>query len=226
MVSGTWSDSHGRRRKPLIFIPVIGQIVRDGINILGTFWYWPSSVEAILTTVLSGLFVGRNLFWIGVLAYVSENSKKESRTQKLGIIIATYTISVLVGWGISALLNMSAILRRNEYAFFILPVLMDCIALLVGNFYVKDHSDSYNKKILWLRPKYLFKSYLILFKYRMKGFAVTLVVLIICQSILVARIGGKLYIKIFYDVTIAVAYVFCEKWMPFTSSEIILIEKF
>lgn len=189
-ISGAWSDSHGRRRRPLIILSIIGQMITDGLFFWRNFLIWPQYVKTIITVILPGLFVGRNLFWIGVMSYVSENSTKESRTRKLGLLIASYTISVLMGRGVFSLLELW--MRRNFLIGFFVPFSFSLIAVLIVYFFVGDSSESYNKNIVWMRPKYLLKGYSGLLKHKVKSFTVVLIALMICQSVLVARIAGKL----------------------------------
>jgi len=136
------------------------------------------------------LYVGRNMFWVGVMSYVSENTTFESRTLKHGIIIATYPLSSLVGAGIVALIKM-VVGYRSYGLSFLVPTLLNCIALMVVNLYIKDTSDSYNKEIMWQKPTYVLKEYISLLKNKSMSLVVVLAVLIICQSILVTRIGCK-----------------------------------
>ncbi|XP_060860613.1 proton-coupled folate transporter-like [Metopolophium dirhodum] len=199
LIAGAWSDSHGRRRKPLIFLPVIAQVLTDGLYFGNSYWNWYYYNYFIFQWIIPALYVGRNIFWIGVMSYVSENSTVKSRTLKHGIIIATYPISSLMGAGLVALLKIG--IRYRDYDFlFLVPIFLNLIALLVINLLVKDTSDSCNRDIEWQRPNYVLKEFTDLFKDKLKSSAVVLAILIICQSILVTRIGCDydlimLYIK-------------------------------
>ncbi|XP_022178197.1 uncharacterized protein LOC111039165 isoform X1 [Myzus persicae] len=145
LLAGAWSDSHGRRRKPLIFLPIIGQFLTDGLYFVNHFWHWPSTFNIIFTSVIPGLYVGRNMFWVGVMSYVSENSKFESRTLKHGIIIVTYTFSLLIGWGLVEILK-DGMDYLHRYILFVVPILFNLFAILIGHLYIEDNSDIYNKE--------------------------------------------------------------------------------
>jgi len=121
---------------------------------------------------------------------VSENSTVESRTLKHGIIIATYPISSLMGSGLVALLKIGVPYRYRHFQFLV-PMLLNYIALSIVNSHVKDRSDSHNRDILWQRPKHVLRDFTDLFKDKLKSSVVILAILIICQSILVTRIGCK-----------------------------------
>jgi len=135
------------------------------------------------------------MFWVGVMSYVSENSKFECRTLKHGIIIVTYTFSLLIGWGLVTILkNGTDYLHR--YLLFVVPILFNLFAILIGHLYVEDKSGTCNEDyIIWLKPSYLFKGFIDLFKNKCKGFPIVLATLMICQSVIVARIGSKFIIK-------------------------------
>ncbi|XP_026809799.1 uncharacterized protein LOC113551641 isoform X2 [Rhopalosiphum maidis] len=190
LLAGAWSDSHGRRRKPLIFLSIIGQILTDGLYFMNHFWFWPSIFNIIFTSIIPGLYVGRNMFWVGIMSHVSENSKFEGRTLKHGIIIATYTFSLLIGWGLIAILKKCTD-HLHQYLLFVVPILFNLFAILIGHLYLDDNSDTYDSDIIWLRPNSVFKSFIDLFNNKFKGFSIVLATLIICQSIIVARIGSE-----------------------------------
>jgi len=134
------------------------------------------------------------MFWIGVMSYVSENSKFECRTLKHGIIIATYTFSLLIGWALVEILKNGMDLFYR-YLLFVVPILFNLFAILIGHLYVEDNSDTYNKDYAWLRPNFVFKGFIDLFENKCKGFSIVIATLIICQSVIVARIGSKFIIK-------------------------------
>lgn len=175
---------------------------------MNNFWYWTSTFNTIFTAVIPGLYVGRNMFWIGMMSYVSENSKFEGRSLKHGIIIATYTFSLLIGWGLIAILKKNTD-HLHRYLLFVVPILFNLFAILIGHLYIEDNSDTYDRDIIWFRPNSIFKSFIDLFKNKFKGFSIVLATLIICQSVIVARIGSKLIIiyTLYYTQYINTHYV-------------------
>lgn len=178
----------------MIFLPIIAQILTDGLYIVFYYWHWPSAFDVIMNClkwIIPAFYIGRNMFWVGVMSYVSENSTIESRTLKHGIIIATYPLSLLVGAGIVALIKIVIPYYSQDHVLFLVTILLNLIALMVVNLYIKDTSDSYDKDITWQKPKYILKEFISLFKNKSMSLAVILAVLIICQSILVTRIGCK-----------------------------------
>ncbi|VVC34000.1 Major facilitator superfamily,Major facilitator superfamily domain [Cinara cedri] len=188
VLAGPWSDSHGRRRRPLIFLPIIGQIITDSLCLLNVyFWTWPPEMAAIFEAITPGLFGARNMFWVGVISHISDNCPNEMRTLKYGVINAVYTISSLIGTGSAGFVNV----RLGFYGAFIIPALLNVAALAIGFFFITDSSQPYDKNIVWLKPKRFFKNYMSVFKRDSKYYAVTLVTLLLCQSVLVGRIAGE-----------------------------------
>lgn len=189
LVSGPWSDSHGRRRRPLILIPLLGQVLTDSFCILNVyFWNWSPQIAAIFEAITPGLFGARNMFWVGVISYISDNCTNESRTLKYGIINAIYTISTLIGTGLAGFLNVGL----GFYGAFLVPISLNLIAFTVGLIFIKDTSIPYDKNVVWLKPKYFMQNYLNVFKGSSKSYSITLATLLLCQAVLVGRIGGKL----------------------------------
>jgi len=166
-------------------------VLTDGLCILNVyFWSWPPQVAAVVEAITPGLFGARNVFWVGMISYISDNSPNESRTLKYGIINAIYTISTLFGTGLAGLLNVNL----GFYGAFSTSILLNLISLFVGFFFVQDTSEPYDDRVVWLKPKCFFRSYSKVFQNKTKVYAVTLIVLLLAQAILVGRIGGKLIV--------------------------------
>lgn len=127
------------------------------------------------------------MFWVGVISYVSDTCTNESRTLKFGIINAIYTISTLVGTGLAGFLNVGL----GFYGAFLVPIMLNLIAFTVCIILINDTSKPYDKNVVWLKPKYFMQSYLSVFKGSSKNYSYTLVALLLCQAVLVGRIGGK-----------------------------------
>ncbi|XP_050432603.1 proton-coupled folate transporter-like isoform X1 [Adelges cooleyi] len=188
ILAGPWSDSHGKRRKPLIFLPIVGQILTDAFCIMNAyFWSWPPQVAAVFEAVTPGLFGSRSMFWVGIISYISDNTDVELRTLRFGVINATYYISSLIGTGISGILNV----KLGFFGAFAVSIVLNSVALAIGYFAVKDTSVPYEENKLWHKPRYLFQGYLSIFKGKVKNYAITLLLLLVCQSVLVGRLSGE-----------------------------------
>uniref|UniRef100_A0A2S2PNE3 Solute carrier family 46 member 3 n=1 Tax=Schizaphis graminum TaxID=13262 RepID=A0A2S2PNE3_SCHGA len=188
ILAGPWSDSHGRRRRPLILLPLVGQVLTDSLCILNVYyWNWSPQIAAIFEAITPGLFGSRKMFWVGVISYISDSCTNESRTLKYGIINAIYTISTLIGTGLAGFLNVGL----GFYGAFLVPILLNLTAFMVGIIFINDTSLPYDKNIVWLKPKHFMQNYLSVFKGSSKHYSITLVALLLCQAVLVGRIGGE-----------------------------------
>lgn len=195
MITGPWSDSHGRRRRPLIFLPIMGQVLTDSLCILNVyFWNWPPHIAAIFEAITPGLFGARSVFWIGIISYISDNCSIELRTLKYGVINAIYTISNLVGAGLAGFLNVDL----GFYGAFMVSIILNLIAILIGYFFLKDNSKPYDKNAIWLKPKYFFQNYLNVLQKDSKLAVITFLSLLLSQGVLVGRIVGKLIVNFYF----------------------------
>lgn len=172
----------------MIFLPIFGQVLTDSLCILNVyFWNWPPHIAALFEAITPGLFGARNLFWVGVVSHISDRNPNDLRTLKYGIMNAIYTISTLIGTGLAGFLNVNL----GFYGAFSVPIILNLMAILIGLYFIKDNIELYDKDVVWLRPKYLFQGYLSIFKKGSKIYTIALVALLICQGVLVSRIGGK-----------------------------------
>lgn len=131
------------------------------------------------------------MFWVGLISYISDNCSIELRTLKYGIINAIYTISTLVGTGLAGFLNVGI----GFYGAFMVPIMLNLTAIAIGYFFLKDNCKPYDKNVVWLRPKYFFQNYLNVLKKDSTLATITLISLLLCQGILLGRIGGKLIVN-------------------------------
>lgn len=152
------------------------------------YWNWPPQIAALFEAITPGLFGARNMFWVGVISYISDNSPTDLRTLKYGIINAIYTISTLIGTGLAGFINVGI----GFYGAFMVPIMLNSTAVMISLIFIKDSSNLYDKKVVWLKPKYFLKSYMSVFKRETKYYTISIMAMLLCHSILVGRIGGKL----------------------------------
>lgn len=197
-ISGTWSDLYGRQRKLLILIPIIGQIFSNSLRFVNHYWIFPYILQAIFTKFIPGIYVGRNLFWIGAMAYASENSTVELRTLKVAKLIGLYAISSLYGLSIVKILDMEfKCLYMYNHLLFTVPILLNMTAVLIGIFFLNDTSEPYkHKNMLWIKPINMNDDYDKIFDTKPANRAMILKMLLSCQIAVVVKIGGKLYYTI------------------------------
>ncbi|XP_065210850.1 probable peptidoglycan muropeptide transporter SLC46 [Planococcus citri] len=137
MLATCWSDESGRRRRPLIFLPIFGQILQS-INgcVHSYFWYWTPLSAAISDMIFEMSVGGISLMIIAVQIYVCDMSNTENRTMRLGLLWGVKTLCMPVGNGSAGFLLRTI---GFFYSYFVCLVL-SAISLLLVVILVKDIS--------------------------------------------------------------------------------------
>ncbi|XP_050538827.1 proton-coupled folate transporter-like [Daktulosphaira vitifoliae] len=188
LFAGPWSDSHGRRRRPLMFIPIIGQLVIDIFNLISVYyWRWPPSVAAIFACFLTGITGSRNCFVVGVISYISDITEVENRTQRIGILISLYLIASPIGDFVAGFLNVSI----GFYGIFLVCIILNISALIFGLILVKNTSIDYEKVSFWksINPKIIINTMEVLIKKRPKKNM--LVYMVIVSPLILGPLQGE-----------------------------------
>lgn len=98
MIVGTWSDRHGRRRRPLIILAIVGQLLTDAVSlncvIRGSM---SPQLTAAMQTAASSFTGGWMLLFNGVNSYVAETTSEEWRTVKFGVVNGMASFGVIIG---------------------------------------------------------------------------------------------------------------------------------
>ncbi|XP_050422514.1 uncharacterized protein LOC126834550 isoform X2 [Adelges cooleyi] len=95
---GSWSDRH-QRRKPLILMPVIGELCSN-IGILFSVYYFyqlPMEVAGIAESVPASLGGGWMIMFMAVFSYMGDVTSEKMRTVQIGILHSLTTLSIAVG---------------------------------------------------------------------------------------------------------------------------------
>lgn len=141
--AGTWSDSHGKRRKPMVLIPIAGQLVTDMTNVVSShYWSISGHTVAILNGLFPGITGGRMLLFTGAVCYVSDTTGIEARTFRIGILAALYFIATPTGDSLSGVLAV-------QYGFIVvfgLCIVLNLLALYNGLHFMVDTSEEYDGK--------------------------------------------------------------------------------
>lgn len=183
MFAGPWSDNHGNRRRPLIFLPVCGQFIADLCCLLNVFyWEWSITIAAVSESLTPGLTGTRISLLIGACSYISDITSAESRTFRLGIIAAIYFISTPVGTALSGFLRPII----EFHGIYIACALLNLSSLLCGMLLVKNTACDKEgmEKSAWeamFDPRAIIQSFKIVTKKR-DGFKRTIVILMILLS--------------------------------------------
>ncbi|XP_025205980.1 uncharacterized protein LOC112602231 [Melanaphis sacchari] len=104
MFVGSWSDRN-RKRKPLMLLPIIGEIVRN-IGLLACVFFFyelPMEIAGIIETVPSAVTGGLPVLILAVFAYVGDISTVENRTVRVGLVSLFFSISITFGSALSGI---------------------------------------------------------------------------------------------------------------------------
>ncbi|XP_065210848.1 probable peptidoglycan muropeptide transporter SLC46 [Planococcus citri] len=139
----SWSDEAGRRRRPLIFLPIIGLIFQSLCGCLQSyFWTWDPFNSALWNVILEVIGGGIPLMNISGQAYVCEVSDVKSRTMRMGLYSAARTLGDLIGFGSSGFM-----LRKFGFFYtYLICFILSIITLALGLIFVKDVSVRVEEK--------------------------------------------------------------------------------
>ncbi|KAL5279854.1 hypothetical protein ACFFRR_004082 [Megaselia abdita] len=86
LFAGGWSDRFNLR-KPLLYVPFIGEILSYSVLLLSSIFMdaVPSVYPIVVANVLSNMFGGVSLFFLGAFTYMIVTTKEEDRTFRLGV---------------------------------------------------------------------------------------------------------------------------------------------
>lgn len=98
MAAGTWSDRHGRRRRPLIVLPIVGQILADTLSLYCTVvWSVSPALTATAQAAALSLTGGPPMLFNGINSYVADTTTDEWRTVKYGVVGGTIAVGGILG---------------------------------------------------------------------------------------------------------------------------------
>jgi len=140
MFAGPWSDRHGRRRRPLMFVPVIGQMTCDAFNLLSAvFWNLSPTVTGITQSLILSLTGSQHCFFIGMFAYLADITDMSNRTMRIGFASAVLPLAATLGALSGGYLNV----KLGFVAVFALNICINAVALCLGLLFIYDTSEPY-----------------------------------------------------------------------------------
>ncbi len=164
MLAISWSDQAGKRRRPLMFIPLIGMLVETGSAALQThFWHW-SVYYAVFSNIFGQLIFGGLTLTPTIFLYIVDITDNKNRSFRYGLVM--FIIYLIKPFGYIA----SGFLLRN-YGFlnsFLLCFALS-IAALLSFCFVPDISEPVQQKsnfLTMIHPKRFFEAMKILFRKR------------------------------------------------------------
>lgn len=137
MFAGPWSDNHGRRRRPLMYVPVLGQMLCDTLNVLfSVTWIVPPLTAGLVQSATVSLTGSYHCFFIGMFAYLSDITDDTNRTMRIGFASAVLPLSATVGALSAGYLNV----RLGFAGAFVTCIAVNVLALCLGLLLVYDTS--------------------------------------------------------------------------------------
>ncbi|XP_065210773.1 probable peptidoglycan muropeptide transporter SLC46 [Planococcus citri] len=139
----SWSDEAGKRRLPLIYLPIIGIIMQSLSGYLNSyFWQWHPLLAAFSEMGCEMISGGIVLMFTSTDLYVCDVSNAENRTMRLGILLAVRAICEQLGSG-----GAGFILRAIGFFYsYLLCLVFSMISLILTWIFVKDVSVPVEKK--------------------------------------------------------------------------------
>ncbi|XP_065210820.1 probable peptidoglycan muropeptide transporter SLC46 isoform X2 [Planococcus citri] len=143
MLALSWSDLAGRRRRPLILLPILGLIFQSALGCFHTyFWSWRPITGALLNIAFEVITGGIPLMTLASHTYICDVTNLKNRTMKLGFLAISRTLGDFIGFGSSGF-----ILRSLGFFYtFLLYVLLSSVTLAFAAIFIADTSVPVRKK--------------------------------------------------------------------------------
>ncbi|KAJ6646334.1 Thymic stromal cotransporter like [Pseudolycoriella hygida] len=93
LIGGYWSDKTGRR-KPLILLPLIGEMLSLCVYIFGAFFITQLPVQFVVVSVslFKGMSGGLSLMYMGIFCYLTEMTAEKDRSFRIGLFYQIYAL--------------------------------------------------------------------------------------------------------------------------------------
>lgn len=136
ILATSWSDE-ARKRKPLMVLPIIGQILESASGCVQSyFWNW-SPINAVISSfVIHCSTGGMVLFSTACFVYICEVSTFENRTMRIGILSAIRIICTPISNGFAGFI----IREIGFFCSYILCLVLSLISLFYAFLFIKDVS--------------------------------------------------------------------------------------
>ncbi|XP_050422850.1 proton-coupled folate transporter-like [Adelges cooleyi] len=146
LFAGTWSDRHGRSRRPLILLPVIGQILSDLLSVYCTVnWSmspWLTAVFQVTAVTVTG---GSAMLFNGVNSYVADTTTEEWRTVKFGMV----TCVIFVGSIMGMLIYGYVVVMLGFVSAYFVSIALGTTTMAMAFVFIKNTAVPYNKEPLF-----------------------------------------------------------------------------
>ncbi|XP_065210854.1 uncharacterized protein LOC135838953 isoform X2 [Planococcus citri] len=129
----SWSDISGRRRRPLIFIAIFGQIMKSISGLINHFFN-TSMVVTFIFNMIFELIGGINMMFVVAQIYTCETSTVGNRTMRLGLLWVVRLICEVIFYEIAE----KFALNSGFYYSYTFCIVLSIIALVLATLLIKD----------------------------------------------------------------------------------------
>ncbi|KAL3275796.1 hypothetical protein HHI36_020540 [Cryptolaemus montrouzieri] len=133
--AGSWSDENSKR-KPCILGPIIGELIAIICLIMNVVFLnqMPILLTSLAYTLPMAMSGGWPCLFLGLYSYVTTSTSAETLTMKIGSVVTTHNIAMIVGIGLAGiLLNLLGFIGAYGATFF-----MILSSLVYGYYIIKD----------------------------------------------------------------------------------------
>lgn len=178
----SWSDRAGNRRRPLLFIPLIGALLEcKSALIQSYFWHW-SAFSTLIPYTITQMLGGRILFTQSAYLYLTDITNEHNRSTRYSLLLAIRYFCLPIGSGISGFLLRSV---GFFYSFMVCYIIV-ALALVFSIVLVRDISVPPKKKMTFvdmINPKNSIKSLKVILKKRPQNCRSILIMLLVVYSL-------------------------------------------
>ncbi|VVC40200.1 Major facilitator superfamily,Major facilitator superfamily domain [Cinara cedri] len=135
MMAGTWSDRHGRCRRPIIILPIVGQMISDALSVYCSVqWSVSPAVTGVMQAISLSCSGGPSMLFNGINSYIADTTSEESRTTKFGVLGGVITVSGILGM----LVYGFVIVNVGFVSAYIVCVCLSFASLVLTFIFIKD----------------------------------------------------------------------------------------
>ncbi|KAL3289021.1 hypothetical protein HHI36_003464 [Cryptolaemus montrouzieri] len=198
---GSWSDRH-RRRKPIILIPIFGDLIGSIALFVCSYFFLELSLEYswMAETFSTGLFGGQCSLFLGVFSYVAGISSDEDRTLRIGSVAVVHVISISTGMFLSGIL----LNRLGFLGVYSITTLSLTVAIIYGTLKIKEKKikEEEEKKIGFLKDlfalEYVKNTFKTCFQKKVDGRRMKMIVIMLLCTMVVGSMQGEITVQYMY----------------------------
>ncbi len=163
----SWSDQAGKRRKPIIFIPLIGMLLETGLATLQAyFWSWSPYVTVFTRIFGQAVFGGHHCLMAAMFLYIIDVTDDDgNRSFRYGLLMAIRHFIRPLGYFTSGFMLRTL----GFFNLFLTCFLLTVAAVFFGMRLIDEVAEPVPKKLGFLamiNPKHAYRSLKITFRER------------------------------------------------------------